>query len=230
MKLIHTVIALAALVFGAPAARAISILDTAPADDLFTLGVRVGLNTSNRTINKDVFNVWNQNSWGTGFTAGAVCDIWLRNYISIQPGVFFESRSGKFSYIGDWGQNAADTDVQVGKMRNYNLTVPVLASLHLRVGSLLRWDVELGPFVSFRLKTGGDRVLIPSDSFSASDVSYQTAHQRKFNAGIKIGTGLTLMRHYYLGVHYLASMMSPWKLNGLDGRDKAWTFTLGYNF
>lgn len=236
MKLIHTAIALAALLLCAPAARALSILDTNPAPNLFTLGVRVGLNASNRTIDKKVFDIWNQNTWGTGFTAGAVCDIWLRNYISIQPGVFFETRSGKFTYINDWNvangenSNSGNTTVQVGKMRNCNLTIPVLASVHFRLGSLLKWNVDLGPFLSFRLKTGGDRVLIPTDNFIGNNPEYQTAYQRKFNVGFKMGTGLTLMQHYYLGVHYMASMLSPWKLDGLHGRDKAWTVTLGYDF
>lgn len=231
MKLIHSAIALLAAICCPAAIQAQSFFDTSESDRLFSLGVRAGVNTSNRTMERDVFDIWNENSWGTGFSAGVTCDLWLRNYISIQPGIFFESRSGKFAYICDWNKgNSGNSTVQVGKMRNYNITIPVLAALHFNVAPAVKWHVEMGPFVSFRLKTSGDVVLIPGDTYVGNNLEFEVAQQRKVNAGIKVGTGLTLLSHYYIGVHYTAAMMSPWSTSGLHGRDKAWNFTVGYDF
>ncbi len=51
-------------------AKANDFLSSEVPDELFNIGVRIGLNTSNRTFNKDFFRSWNTNSWGTGIDAG----------------------------------------------------------------------------------------------------------------------------------------------------------------
>ena len=79
-------------------ASAQDFFSTDDPETLFNLGVRVGINTSNRTLSNSIGNIWNINSWGTGFDAGVVADINFKNYISVQPGFFYESRSGSFVY------------------------------------------------------------------------------------------------------------------------------------
>lgn len=44
-----------------------------------------------------------------------------------------------------------------------------------------------------------------------------------------MGTGIQVLDHYYLGVHYEAGCTKVWK-HSLAGRNKAWTFTIGYDF
>ena len=95
---------------------------------LFNLGVRVGLNTSNRTITGMTASVWNHNSWGVGFDAGFVADINLKNFISLQPGFFYETRSGAFAYQNTlYAGEVHTTKTQVGKGREYLFTVPIVA-------------------------------------------------------------------------------------------------------
>ena len=79
-------------------AKANDFLSSEVPDELFNIGVRIGLNTSNRTFNKDFFRSWNTNSWGTGIDAGVVVNLNMRDFFALQPGFFFESRSGNYSY------------------------------------------------------------------------------------------------------------------------------------
>ena len=55
--------------------------------------------------------------------------------------------------------------------------------------------------------------------------------------GIKMGTGLQVLGHYYVGAHYLAGCIDAWKDRSIGnvtktygGVTKAWVFTLGYDF
>ncbi len=55
-------------------------INTEPAENLFNFGVRIGMNASNRTFNNNYFDKWNVNSWGTGFDAGVVVNINMREF------------------------------------------------------------------------------------------------------------------------------------------------------
>ena len=63
------------------------------------------------------------------------------------------------------------------------------------------------------------------------EVKYHDGYfdNRKKNVwGLKFGTGIEYDNHYYLGIHYMAGFGDPWKYADVSGRNKAWTFTLGY--
>lgn len=217
-------------------AFSVDFFDTGAASQLFTVGARVGVSTSNVSLNKNVFDVWNKNSWGTGFTAGAVADINFKNYLSIQPGVFFESRSGDYAYLCNFipsgGGNAQNTFTQVGHLRSYNLTIPVLAAVHFNVSEKVRWNVELGPYFQIFLKHKNDNNCIFPRAFDASGSSlFEPMNQSKADFGFKMGTSLDIYTHYTIGVHYLAGCLNAWKPGQyLGGCNKEWTFTIGYNF
>lgn len=237
-KTLLIAICLAPIAFTASAQK---FFDNSPGDKLISFGVRIGVNTSDNTIKEDAFNLWNKNSWGTGFDAGVVADINLRNYISIQPGIFFQSRSGDYTYasrywvpvIGEDGQtkNEAEDVIQYGHTRNYNLYVPVMASVRFNIGSKVRWMVDFGPYFNFKLGSSGNASLYDlvyrDDEFALKETEIE---RRGFDFGIKMGTGFKFFSHYYVGIHYMGGTMSPWKNAGLGGRNKAWTFTAGYDF
>lgn len=226
------------------AASALSVsaadfFDTSAPETLFDLGVRIGVNTSNRTVDDGVFTDWNRNAWGTGFDLGAVADINIRDYLAIQPGFFFQTRSGDHAYVTRIpGANDAEF-AQVGHSRRYTLNVPVLASFRFNVTDNLRWSVDAGPYVSWIIGHKDDNVLyypaVPQDVIisgidsSALPVS-KNMNSRSFDFGFKFGTGITVMQHYYFGIHYMAGCLDVWKDSRLGGVNKCWTFSLGYNF
>lgn len=216
-------------------ASAADFFDTSVAPSLIDLGVRFGINTTTRNMNKDVFDVWNLNSWGTGVDLGAVVNINFRNYLTIQPGLFFESRSGKYSYVNVAGYDSdgvAEYMMQYGKDRSYNFTVPVMASIHFNLSDDIRWDVEMGPYFQFILKNSvdGDFVYPVYDNPLANPEAYVPIKGRKFDFGMKFGTGLRILDHYLVAIHYEAGWLKPWTEKALGGRNKGWVFSIGYDF
>lgn len=200
---------------------------------LFTIGVRAGFNASNRTASKKVFNAWNCDSWGTGFDAGVVVDLHVRDYISIQPGFFFETRSGNFAYSTNFynAEMQLDNMSQMGHYRNSNFNVPVVASLHFNLSDNIRWNVEFGPNFHFCLgSSDADKVHVMRSPIDDLEPQTLTAEKNTFDFGLKIGTGLTFNRHWSLNAHYVAGLSKVWKNEGMDGHRKSWVFTAGYDF
>lgn len=243
MKRFTTIlIALMCVALSAPMAMAQSFFDTSAAPKLLEFGARIGVNSSNVTIKDAAFDLWNKNSWGTGFDVGVVADINIRDFIAIQPGVFFQSRSGDYTYASRYWVPTVDADgqitnegedvVQYGHQRSYNLYVPVMASVRFNIGSKVRWMVDAGPYFNFKLGSSGNPSLYTLMYEGEFDVKLrQTEVERRvFDFGIKLGTGFRFVGHYYVGVHYMAGTRSPWKTEGLGGRNKGWTFTAGYDF
>lgn len=220
------------------AVQGADFLSTETCEKTFDLGVRLGINTTNRTTGTNIG--YDRQSWGTGFDAGVVADINLRDYISVQPGFFFESRSGSYTFV-----TAKSNDVdplyyitQAGHRRSYNFTIPILASLRFNLSDNLRWLVEAGPYVSFVLSS-----KLINDELVSTGVLTEFAppfEQKPASAdfGLKLGTGLLISDHYYVGVHYEAGLTKAYKDQRFDdvyirkygGHTKAWLFTIGYNF
>lgn len=206
------------------------------ADRLFDFGVRVGVNTSNRNINNTVATKWNRNAWGTGFDAGVVANINLKNYISIQPGFFYETRSGSYAYqfvhaYDSDGAILSVTQTELGKGREYLFTIPIIGSLHFNVLDELRWNVDFGPYFQFKLRSTFDGSFNYPSSMNGPYVHYTNdVKTARCDIGFKMGISFDLFEHYYIGVHYLAGMLHAWNPGRFGGHNKAWMFTIGYNF
>jgi hypothetical protein len=112
----------------------------------------------------------------------------------------------------------------VGHNRRYVFTIPVVASFHFNITNDLRWNVDFGPYISFNTHAKENNLNVDYDALRPV-----TAELNGVDAGFKMGTGLNILRNYYVGVHYLAGVTNAWK-NGVGGRNKAWTFTIGYDF
>lgn len=213
-------------------ASADDFFSTEPAEKLFTFGARLGVNASNRTFSSSSFDAWNVNSWGTGFQVGAVANINFRDYLSVQPGIFFESRSGNYSYAADYLSNAGnpETFYQLGHLRSYNFTIPVMGVVKFNVLDELKWLVEFGPYFQIKLHSSdGNQILVPVRAPNAILYDQVYAESNSVDFGFKMGTGLKLFDHYYFGIHYSAGILNVWKFPE-GGRNKAWLFTLGYDF
>ena len=205
---------------------------TEEAPVFFNLGARIGFNTSNRTFPSGYFNEWNDNSWGTGFNIGAIANLNFKDYLSLQPGIFFESRSGNYSYFTsyyDW-YNKEQIHYELGHRRSYYITVPIMGIVKFNLSSQIKWLVELGPYIQFNLKDSGqNNVYVLYRPVQSSFYDYYVAEHNSFDAGLKIGTAIKVMEHYYLGIHYLAGFCKAWE-KPQGGKNKSWAFTLGYDF
>lgn len=201
--------------------------DTSKAEDFFRLGVRLGMNMSNVSAGGPNFD-WNHDSWGTGFEGGVVADIMIREWFGIQPGLFYQSRSNNYTHILGSGTSQI---VNAGHTLYYSFYVPVLFEAKFNVTERLRWSLEAGPYLSFGVGHNDNGVRIVPTPEEPYNHDYFDNH-KKNQMGLKIGTGLELDSHYYLGIHYMGGFGNAWKAEKVNysGHNKAWTFTLGYSF
>lgn len=211
--------------------KAQEFFSTEDAPKFFTFGARIGFNTSNRTFPKGAFNLYTHNSWGTGFNIGVVAGLNFKDYLSIQPGIFFESRSGNFSYVTDYltYYGKEDQYFTMGHIRAYYFTIPVTGVVKFNLAENIRWNVELGPYFQFKLKETGPDIEVPERLPQSQNYTSYIAQNKSFDVGLKLGTGLTFCNHYYLGVHYLAGFCNAWS-HPSGGKNKSWSFTVGYDF
>ena len=220
-------------------AGAADFFSTEGCDDLFTLGARVGVNTSNRTVNSESAGSYNFQSWGTGFTAGVTASLNIRDYLSIEPGIFFESRSGHSAFTSDPVTSGTGAYVSQSAHRHtYNINIPVLASVRFNITDALRWHVDFGPYVAFTLKSKLENKELLSTRPELDNEAPFSGQAAPVDFGFKMGTAFELFRKYYLGVHYEAGAVKAYKDQNIGGgiekiyggRTKAWNFTIGLNF
>ena len=221
----------------APFSRAADFFSTEPSEDLFTFGVRLGINTSNRTVSLDNDFGYNVQGWGTGFDIGAVADINIRDYISIQPGLYFESRSNTYTFIQPYLVSGGDEEhaIQAGTFNSYSLVIPVLANIHFNITDDVRWNVAAGPYVAFKLGSKlKNKVNLNTNFLEGRPLPGNEFIEKPAGCdfGLKLGTGIEVFRRYSLNIEYMAGMRHAWqnKFTDYGGRTKAWVFTLGYSF
>lgn len=231
--IIRSLILAVAMTLGSNVANAQKeFFSTERPENLFTFGARIGVNATNITAADKVFNVWNKNSFGTGFDAGIVLSLNIRDYLAIQPGFFFQSRSSNYSYATTFtGTDFEPGEYsQMGHLRNYYFHVPVVASVRLNVSDDIRWNIDLGPDFQFKLKSDDDKVKILRQSSELAEPQTESAKIGFFDFGLRLGTGLTLKEHYHIGVSYTAGLLKAWKTADMGGHNKAWSFVVGYDF
>lgn len=234
------IIASALALFAATASYAADFFSTSRCDRFLEFGARIGVNTTNRTLGDKAFpDCYHNESWGTGFEAGVVATLNVRDYFAVQPGFFFESRSGRYTIMGTGADSMLDVDdsavSQAGKRRSYDFTIPVMALFRFNLSDDIRWHVEAGPYVSFTLSSKLSNKKIIIDGPAEYPLFGQKAATVDF--GFKMGTALQLFDHYYVGVHYMAGVLDAWKdldigsvSKNFGGVNKAWVFTVGYDF
>ncbi len=220
------------------------ILDSGTPGKPLSLGVRLGINTSNMSNNYTYAAPsyrWTSTDWGTGFTAGVVADINIVNFFSLQPGFYFQSRNMDYRYEFDTatatGQVVSLDHIEAGHIRSYNFNIPVLLSFRFNLTSLFQIRAEAGPYFQWGLG-GNDKytvstVNIPDESFKR-DIYGDDGFLRSYDWGFKIGGGLTLMGRYHLSIHYEAGCRNIYKQpadfqHDLSGKNKAWDVTFGYD-
>ena len=230
---------LASILLGATIAagcHAADFFSTEKCDRLLSIGVRAAVNTSNRTIGDKAYpGAYHHENWGCGFDLGAVATLNIRDYIAIQPGAFFEHRTGSYTLIGaEEGQ--AYTVAQAGSRSTENLVIPVLALVRFNVTDDVRWNVEVGPYFSFLLgKSMKNKKVVSDGPLDFSPIF--TTSPASFDFGFKIGTGLQIIDHWYVGAHYMAGCLDAWKEQSVGsykrtfgGVTKGWVFSVGYDF
>ena len=231
MKLSRFLIAII-LIFTSSQAFAVDFFSTEKPERLLTFGARFGVNTSNITFNNNYFEIKNVNSWGTGIEAGAVANLNFRDYITVQPGIFFQSRSGKYVYATSYltYMNTSDISYQMGNYLYYDIMIPVMACLNFNIADNVKWSLEAGPYLQINVKKPcNNKVFVLYRNPDETAYKMKNALSHFYDYGIKLGSGIKVNSHFYFGIHYDIGLREVWGFPS-GGHSKAWTFTVGYDF
>lgn len=228
-------------------ATAQTIIDKSEPERRFEVGVRAGFNTSNVSNNftEAVTDMkWAHNNWKSGMTVGAVVDININNCFAIQPGLYWQSRRSDYQNLT---LNKVGTSLSCieGERHSNFIQIPILVSMRFTFSPAIKAVVDVGPYFAhgFGGKDEYDVYSTQGNSMGGVNVAEYSAERdyfgdegsfRAYDWGIKMGCGL-MIKKYYVGVHYDASCRNahkynPYALKEVSGRNKAWNFTVGYNF
>src|SRR5574344_2244478 len=136
-----------------PSVKAADFLDTSAPRRQITVGVRAGINTSSQGINfeKIFSNIKSANTdWRAGFDVGAVVNLGIKNYFTLQPGFFFVNKSYNSNLVKLGTTNVTLTMLsnQFEHSRFYYFQVPILASFRFNLTNDLKWLVDFGPYIA----------------------------------------------------------------------------------
>ena len=221
---------------------AADFMETGMPDKTVGIGLRFGINTTGQKTKLGSYSDNVSINNGTGFTVGAVVDLNVRRYFSVQPGIFFENRSFDYTVVR---HSSADRTLQnnLGHTRSYSFTIPVLASFRFNLSENVQWNVEVGPYFAFGIG-GGDNMddiitKVPADGTSGiynheyydrdfyGDATWQ---HRKFDWGSKIGTGIRVKERYSFNIHYMCGFKDLSADKNWTMKNRSWTFSVGYGF
>ncbi|MDD2961010.1 MAG: porin family protein [Muribaculaceae bacterium] len=226
-------------------------MDSSPASKPIGLGIRLGITSSSVGMNtKDIYPDLKKGitEWGAGFEVGAVVNLNIKNFFTLQPGFFFQNKSYNSTLIN---MNSANQKLEnaLGHSRFYYFQIPVLCSFRFNITNELKWNVDFGPYFAFGI--GGDtkyesfsteinngNAIIESRDYKYDyfgDSNSYNVRMKSFDWGFKIGTGLTFLQHYSLSVYYNIGCKNVANnhqsfLKDPSAKNKQWSFTLGYDF
>lgn len=211
-----------------------------------TYGVRAGLNISNigGEYGPDSDDELDFDS-RAGFHIGGIVDIPITNGFYVQPGLLFTTRGAKDSY--SYSEEGYSEESST-KYKPMYLEIPVLASFRADVSRSVNVQVNVGPHFAFGL--GGNRKYEYSDSDgdsgsnkipvfgkSTSDSEEDDINRfgmKRFDFGLTFGAGVTIKKHYYVGIAYDLGLVNmaieeQW---GKDAKfhNRNFSIQVGYNF
>ncbi|MCM1022037.1 MAG: PorT family protein [Muribaculaceae bacterium] len=247
-RLLHIIIVAGMLLAGSVQISALDLINTAKPEKIIGIGVRVGFNSSNLSNNfSDQFPeiVSQKQQWRNGFSVGAVVDLNMTGFLTIQPGLFLSTRKNDYNMI----LNNAETsryEIYNGSANCKYLTVPIMASFRMGVAELIQLQVDLGPYMAwgfggknkytlYGYKTNPmTNALEPWNPHAKSAYFGNGGLAKRYDYGLKTGVGILAMGKVYLGAHFMygcrnALQEIPLSAKSVKGHNKRWEFTIGYN-
>ena len=223
MKKIFITMAVAVMALTASAQRASSssssFFSTEKANLPVTFGIRGGLNVASMSM-KDDGNLKSR----AGFNAGVAVDFPIIESLYIQSGLYYTVKGFKQeydTYYGDYEQN-----VNIGY-----LEIPVHASYRYNFSDAAQWQFNFGPYFAYGLRgkakekitDGGHTEERETDVYDNDDVKH-------FDMGLQFGTGITLAKHYYIGIAYEFGLLSQVKNSDGYFKNRNFMVNVGYQF
>ena len=189
----------------------------ASAQNNVTFGIRAGLNIANITTSGSQTNASINLGSRVGFHIGAIADIPVAENFYIQPGLFFSQK----------GFSTDATNQSSAEGKPLYLEVPVLASYRIKASDEVNISLEAGPYLAYGI--GGSGTLSSGNQTASGD--YFDDDTNRFDAGLKIGAGVTFSQHYYVGMAYEWGFVNLLKdYDNISLKNKNLMISLGHNF
>ncbi len=212
------------------------------------IGVRAGLNTSNisETRVSDGLSTALRSNWKCGFLVGAVVDIPMTHKFYLQPGFFFNHRTNEYATASASKQEAGGEEIPVATFAEGHVTtnwfhIPMLVSYRVGLFDALEVQADFGPYLSYGLE-GNDtyslqefidgEAAMESPEISRPSFGKPDGQYFRIDWGFKLGAGIKVLDHYYVGAHYLIGARNLARNRQLlsDAQSHQWQFVIGYDF
>lgn len=251
MKRIAVFAILVSCIASMATAQSKSFIDTSRPDEIVTFGVRAGLNSSglsNNYIAMQPEMIQNNFYWRMGAQIGGVADLHIRNFFALQTGLMWENRSYDCALMAANSSDDYMGSMFVNAKFNY-LHFPVMLSFRFNLLKDLIWQFDLGGYYAYGVcgkkkqyayyaygESEGELIfeknITKTDYFGADSKDFLAVWRS--DIGLKIGTGLTVFNHYFIGVYYQRSLKNIAKQSEGSApvkiRNCTWNVSLGYNF
>lgn len=222
-------ITIMASAFCADAHSRVRFLDTRASRKFLTIGVRAGINQSG----KNWTNTDRMNTWKTGFRVGVIANLNFSNFLSLQPGFYFNNKSYDSVVLND------DASWAKEHTRFYTFSIPMQVQFHFNIARNFRWNVGIAPVLTIGL--GGNTTLsaigqnISKYRYIGETSNPAEVRNQCVDFGFEFSTGFTIAKHYEIGVSYTCGCINTINdpdrlLKNIKGRNKEWSLFIGYNF
>ena len=165
-----------------------SFFSTEKSDQGVTFGIEGGLNLSSATGDLEADS-------RTSFNVGLAVNIPLMQSLYLKTGLYYTDKGAK--------EKEGTDEVSIGA--GY-LEIPVLASYRYDFGSGTQLQVNFGPYFAYGI--AGKVKNTYYDDYEEMNYTdkYDTFGDegllKRFDAGLHIGTGVTIANHFYVGLGY----------------------------
>lgn len=223
-----------------------SFFSTEKADAPITFGVRGGVNFAGMSMgDSDIKDPDGR----TSFNVGVSVDIPILQSLYVNTGLWYTSKGCK------WKESDYDDDGSYEKEKlTYSpayLQIPVLASYRFNFSDKLQWQLNFGPY--FACGVGGKGKYKDEVGYDYNDFEPHVSTEKwdffgdkgessdgetwkidkddrnkRFDFGLAFGTGLTIAKHFFVGVQYELGLTRVCKSE--KSKNRNFSIYGGFNF
>lgn len=215
----------------------LSLVSFSSANAQIKFGLKGGLNVTNMTFSKDVFDASNK----TGFFIGPMVKVSLPLGFSIDAAALYDQREANVNYKYAEVNKILDDDLHYGEPSNANTTYEGKVNVKqksINVPVNLRYAIGLSSLANVFFYAG------PQWGFNIGDKDYTAQSHNIYsfkdsNFSVNLGLGTTLLKHLQLSANYNIACgktadVTFGKVAGnvakAKSRNNSWQIALGYWF
>lgn len=189
-----------------------------PANAQLKFGIKGGLNITDMSLSKDVFETSNR----TGFFIGPTIKFTLPIVgLGIDASALYDQREGELNVAAD------DNTIVSTKLKQKSINIPINLRYDIGLGSLAAVYLAAGPQFGFNV---GDK----NQSLYEDVVNWRL---NSSNFSVNVGAGIMLLSHLQIGANYNIVCGKTGEITILDGaksvlrgRSNTWQISAAYYF